>query len=335
MALADHTILGRVRLRQARADPTVARLRLSRLLGSVSLQPPAMPPSAILMVRAMDDPLPGRISLECGPGARVNPDWERSAQHCLASFYATAARPLWSAPESSAAAVLFADYGELLACLALDLVSGSALGWWWQSILRPLSSRFPGAWATVWAEHPRYIPAALEHLDAQRQAVKVLQRIAPLQAWNLLMIVLRAFELPGLMLARDLDGNRKRAPAESSVIAVRSPSGPASGPGNAEANLTEQSAEGSTSAEAVGADSTARDQSPFPSLALRLPWEPYVSPASTPPELGYERQALLGLGLLLQRAPQAAFAGSFAPRFRAWIQSRSRATWGKNQVLRP
>ena len=60
MGLSDQTTLERVRLRRARVDAPVARLRLSHLLASASLKPPAMPPSAILLVRAMADPLPGR-----------------------------------------------------------------------------------------------------------------------------------------------------------------------------------------------------------------------------------------------------------------------------------
>jgi hypothetical protein len=80
MSAADSTTVERVRLRQSRAEPTVARLRLSHLLASVELRAPAMPPSAILMVRSMADPLPGRITQDFGPGARASADWERAAR---------------------------------------------------------------------------------------------------------------------------------------------------------------------------------------------------------------------------------------------------------------
>jgi hypothetical protein len=39
-----------------------------------------MPLSAILLVRDMADPLPGRITSEFAPAARTPADWKRAAQ---------------------------------------------------------------------------------------------------------------------------------------------------------------------------------------------------------------------------------------------------------------
>jgi len=284
-------------LRRARVDGPVARLRLSHLLASASLNPPGMPPSAILLVRTMADPLPGRITKAFAPAALAGAEWERAAQNSLGEFHRSAARPMWGPVPSNAAAVLFADYGELLACLARDLASGTALGWWWQSILRRIPVRLPGSWSAVWAEEPLYIPAALEYLDARRQAVQVLERIAPVQAWNLLTILLRVFELPGLMIPRVPTGATEPEPVVSWTTSMEP--------------RVEYAAEiVRAAAQPAGAAAIA----PFP-------WEPYVPRASTPEELGYERQALLGIGLLLRRVPHVAFTPAFALRFRAWVRA--------------
>jgi hypothetical protein len=289
-------------LRKVRVDAPVARLRLSHLLASASLKPPGMPPSAILLVRAMADPLPGRITKAFAPAALASAEWERAAQNSLGEFHRSAARPMWGPAPSNAAAVLFADYGEMLACLAWDLASGTALRWWWHSILRRIPARLPGSWSAVWAEQPRYVPAALGYLDARRQAVKVLERIAPVQAWNLLTIVLRAFELPGLMMTRGPTGVSGPEPA-----APRTPD-------------TEPRAERAVTGPLTEIVGVATQPLGVAAIA-RFPWEPYVPRASTPAELGYERQALLGIGLLLRRVPQVAFTPTFALRFRAWVRA--------------
>ncbi len=278
MAAPGDTTLEHIRLRRTRADPTVARLRMSHLLGPLSLRPPAMPPSAVLLVREMKDPLPGRITRYFGPAPVATPEWERAAQDALGAFYEKAVRPMWRSAPAGADAVLFADRAELLACLARDVASGSASGpapaWWWQSILRETPTRLPGSWVTVWAEEPRYVPAALAYLEARQQAARVLECIAPIQAWNLLMIVLRVFELPGLIMAREI--LHQAAPIE---------------------NAPSRDTRG---------------------LEL-LPWEPNVPRTSTPMELGLERCALLGIGLLLHRAPHVAFTAALASRFQAWV----------------
>lgn len=302
------TTLERVRLRGARVEAPVARLRLSHLLASASLQPPAMPPSALLLVRAMSDPLPGRITRAFTPGALASAEWERAAQERLAAFYGSAARPMWGPAPSAAAAVLFSDYGEMLACLARDLAAGAAVGWWWQVLLRGHLRPLPGSWAAVWEKEPLYIPAALDSLERRQQAVKVLERIAPVQAWNLLKAVLSAFDLAGLVPARIPSAGWTVEPKPHAT-------GREAQAGDASVNLAIETEEGFDPHAGALANTS-------------FPWEPHISQNSLPAELGYERQALLGIGLLLRRAPQVAFSSAFALRFRAWVreeETRGRA----------
>jgi hypothetical protein len=79
MGLSDPTTLESARLQQAQVEAPVARAALT---SSVSLKPPAMPPSAILLVRDMADPLPGRITSGFTRAAEAGgrADWERAAQ---------------------------------------------------------------------------------------------------------------------------------------------------------------------------------------------------------------------------------------------------------------
>lgn len=50
------------------------------LLSSVSLKQPVMPPSAILMVCDMADPLPGRFTRGFASAARARADWDGAAK---------------------------------------------------------------------------------------------------------------------------------------------------------------------------------------------------------------------------------------------------------------
>ncbi len=297
MILADQTMLERVRLRRARLDAPVARLRLSHALSSASLKPRAMPPSAILIVRTMADPMPGKVTKKLAPAALATVEWERAAQDSLADFYRNAVRPLREIPSSNARSVLFADYGEMLACLARDLSCGAPLGWWWRSILQRLSTRLPGSWAAAWLEHPSFIPAALEYLQESDQAVQVLERIAPLQAWRLLKAVFDAFELMALSELGDSGARDSTEAGRAAVTPFREHNAGISQDGLLSAPISELA--------------------PFP-------WEPHVPRSAVPAQLGYQRQALLGMSLLLRRAPQAALRGEFPLIFRAWLESVER-----------
>jgi hypothetical protein len=294
---ASSTAVDKVRLRKAQVDPSVARLRLSHLLSSVLLQPPAMPPSAVLVVRSMQDPLPGRIAKEFASTAAPSAEWESAARSQLGALYARAARPAAGPVPPSAEAVLFADYGELLACLALDFSATPANSWWWKSALRHFSSRLSRDWVEVWAEHPVYVPSALQHLGEQGEAAAVLERITAAQAWRLLHAVVCAFGLSesdlavNPMMQSQPPLGESQAPA-SIVTAAPTP--------------TEHHDQQKPNSEHTGG-------------ALHPPWEFYVEASSIPVQLGVARRALLGISLLLRRAPRVASSAAFALRLRSWL----------------
>jgi hypothetical protein len=327
MDAASDVTVDHVRLRGAQMDAPAARQRLSYLLSSVALRPARMSPSAVLVVRSMRDPLPGAIAKQFALAASPSPAWESAALARLNALCAEAARPARSVVRPSAEAVLFSDYGELLACLAVDLGTGAELAWWWRSILRHHLARGFGArsdvWSQVWAEHPLYAPAAIHQLDEQKQAVPVLERIAPSQAWGLLLRVAQTFGLPVSTLSAAYD-EAGLAPATGSE-SRRSPSAAAEVPSDAPTEIGTSPVQSQSRAP----PRLAHQEPSGRRHTIAAPWAPYVAASAIPPTLGVERCALLGISLLLHRAPRQTASAQFAPRFRSWLAG-ARALAGGN-----
>ena len=316
--MASDVTFEHVRLRRAQMDAPAARQRLSYLLSSATLRPSRMSPSGVLVVRSMRDPLPGAIAKDLASAAIPNPAWERAALGRLDALCISAARPARSAVGSAAEAVLFADQSELLACLALDLSTGGGTAWWWKSILRSHLARgfgvSPEVWLRVWAEHALYVPAAVELLEAKKVAVRVLERITPSQAWGLLLVVASAFGIPLTALRADCDDV-----------------GPLLATGNGGSTSQGVSDESGLPAVTGESDTPAGQEQPTGSSGchqtVTAPWEPYVASNAVPGTLGLERRALLGLSLLLHRAPRKMDGPRFVAHFRAWL-SNERALRG-------
>ena len=107
-------MIRRVRITSRLADPTAAQRRIALLLGSADMRQSRLPPSAILCVRKMRDPLPQTNWLD---PARSNlpREWEEAASRQLNRLAAGAALPGRGPVAPSAAAVVFLDQAELLA----------------------------------------------------------------------------------------------------------------------------------------------------------------------------------------------------------------------------
>ena len=180
--MSEAVVIGRVRVRTqdlsglvkpdrslAARDPLLLRLRAAHLLETADLIPPNLPPGAILTIRRLVDPLPGRLSLD---QAQLTPDqtWQAALTGQLAGLAAHAEQPMRQAVSAGAAAVLFADQAELLACLATDWLAGQLLNrWWWRETLR---NRPPGdAVLAAWLNGLDAAPVALAHLNRRRAAV--------------------------------------------------------------------------------------------------------------------------------------------------------------------
>ena len=189
MALADGTTIGRLRIRTDSPDPAALRLRGAAALRSLDLQPPSMPPQAILCIRAMRDPLPGTVDLRSSHSPRAEV-WERAARAQIASLMRRAARPALGPVPVSAEAVLFADRSELLACAASAAAGGLLPSqWWWEHLL--IERSLAGV-VTEWRRTPAYVPAAVELLARAGEVATLSRVIAPADAVPLLAAVLRA-----------------------------------------------------------------------------------------------------------------------------------------------
>lgn len=276
------------------------RLRVERLLGAASLEPEGLPPSAILVVRSLADPLPGHIG-EGRLEVRAPPEWERAVRGALAERLRAAARPVNGVVAPGAPAVLFADQAELLAAFARDAASGAAAGrWWWAALLRGLGGATLAGLVALWAREARHVPAAVEHLAAWGEAARVMSAIPAAESVRLLAAVAHAFELPALL----------RAPVYSPYnFADRSPAARDLGTDEADRDLSFSSA-GDGSADGGDRGIVSRAAAP--------PWELMVAPGVVPASLAPEQRALMGVSLALHRSPLIARSGAFVERFVRW-----------------
>jgi hypothetical protein len=182
-----------LRLRSAAADTTALRLRVARALQAADLAPAALSPQAVLVVRQLVEPLPGRFG---GGGGRPAPEWEHSVRDRLAGAARTAARPdRGGSVAPGAQAVLFADEAELAACLIADRVRGVvAERWWWRGVLG-------GADAADWLRdrvlsRGEVLAPTLALLAERAQVAAWLAQMTEDEAEQAAATVARAFALP-------------------------------------------------------------------------------------------------------------------------------------------
>ncbi len=159
--------------------------RVAHLLGTVELEPQDLPAAAVLVVRRLGDPLPGRFLP--GPAAlRVGPAWEGASRAALAALRRSAARPALGPVPPDAPAVLFADRAELLVCLARDLLRGEGGRWWWRAVLRTLPDGPLPALAAALEGEAAFVPAVLARLAATGDALTVVSALSRATAARIL-----------------------------------------------------------------------------------------------------------------------------------------------------
>jgi hypothetical protein len=189
--------IGNVRVRwrgTLAADPTTLRLRVDHLLGTADLQPPGMPPTTVLIVRCVSDPLPGGLAPD-RQQARIDRPWEKAARSALTTLYQQAARPANGVVPDGADAVVFADEAELLACLALDICrGGAAMRWWWAGV-RQLPPATGASVASLFRNRGDILPAIVHHLAALGALTSVINTLSPSQALSIVASVFKAYEM--------------------------------------------------------------------------------------------------------------------------------------------
>ena len=178
--------VGSLQVLGARQDTPALRAAVERAVAGAELEPPGMAPAAILIVRRLADPLPGRLSTR---RAGTDPVWEHACRESLENLLRRAARPAGGAIPPDAEAVVFADEAELLACLARDRADGTVgARWWW--------SRLPAGLRTgSLSASPRVVPGVLSLLRSWGRVVEVVAALPGEAARQLLSAVLHAHGL--------------------------------------------------------------------------------------------------------------------------------------------
>jgi hypothetical protein len=172
--LSGQPRIARLRVRTARSDSLQVSLRAGALLDRLDLSPPGLPPSSVLLIRALRDPLPGRVSFERVEAAPAH--WQQAVAGSLARLAREAARPARDPAPTGAAAVLFADEAEMIACLVQDWLAGRVADcWWWKTVLGSLN---PRQWLRthVLVRGELMVPV-MARLAAARDAVKWILRL--------------------------------------------------------------------------------------------------------------------------------------------------------------
>src|SRR5947209_8282433 len=122
----QQTSIGHVTLRYqgtgAESNLAALRVHTERLLGSIDLQPPGLPSSALLIVRTLQ-----AQKLQSLPGSAPHssqPQWVEHLRTQMATLYRTAVRPALNPVSPAATSVIFVDAAEMLACLTRDILNG-------------------------------------------------------------------------------------------------------------------------------------------------------------------------------------------------------------------
>ena len=232
---------------------------------------------------------------------RSSPEWERAVRDRLGDIYRRAVRPAHGFVSGNTDAVLFSDHAEMLACLASDLLNGKSSLWWWKAILRTLPTGTVEALVAAWRRDARYLPAVFDFLSQRGEAARILASLSPSHALELFEELEHEFELRLSCAPTPFSSVNNNLPFTFAQINAAT--------------------DGQQSIDAL--DTSGRTR-------RRAPWWPTVSITLVPESLGRERSALLGVSLLLHRAPEVARSSRFAAAFATWHGS-----WQSNPQRSP
>ena len=317
------TYIGKVRATSNERDTLALRIRLSSMLSTINLHPPGLPRSAIVCIRKFHDPLPGSLRLQ-NSSTRPPSAWEQAVQASLKQLVERAVYAARDAVPLNADVVIFTDQAEMLACLARDWCAGNITGrWWWQGLFR--GKDIGQLLVPTWLNTPEYIPAALQRLATMGKANVFVRALGDNDARTMLQSVIRSFGLYELQFLRE---SVAKEPVQSEPVTVSKPQLPAfSHP----TGIQRESAarEAFVAAQPTGHAGSAPENPPVQQPELQsTPWQPWVS-ENTGSELSLERQCLLGIGLMLARAPAVVRSASFARATQQWWSAEQHVSYNK------
>jgi hypothetical protein len=211
----------------------------------------------------------------------------RAVGTSIAEIAGAGVRPARGIVPDSAHAVIFADKAELLECLARDWCDDRLRAhWWWRSLFGKLPTAEDVK--EFCRASPQYFPAGLQHLALQGRAVGFVRRFSNTEAQELSQSIARSFALPLLL----------------SVLG----------------RLSEHDLNWFPQPDPFGS----RPEAPEASLKTlsRAPWKSCV-PEAEADGLTTGQQLLLGVSLMLQRAPATVRARGFGRQVEFWLHAKT------------
>jgi hypothetical protein len=292
------TRIGTLRVRTSSGDRPGLRLGVTRMLENADLRPPGMPPAAILIIRQLTDPLPGR-GLPRSGAVRADARWQRAVRSAVSDLFRLAARPVREAVGPGASAVLFADEGEMLASLALDIARGrSGDHWWWRVSLRSMAAAAGNRLQGLLCTKTRQLPAIMSCLANWGEAEAVVGSLDAPEATSVLRALVGEHGLSGSLLS-------------SPPAGVQTPRSPFPAALDPESSTPERRSGREVPPPGSGGAAHRRLRPP--------PWRAWL-PADRAFGLTPEQECLLGVGLALHHAPSRARSPLFAAQVGGWRQ---------------
>lgn len=322
----EHTHIGTLHVRGAERNDPALRLAIANQLGGADLKPSGMPPSAVLVVRRLADPLPGGFTVQPGSG-RPDPDWERAVQRQLEASFSNAAQPDRGRLPGNAEAIVFTDEAELLACLVSDIASGEAWQrWWWKAILKriPLSFGPSACIRELLCEKAVYLPVVAGRLAEWNRAEAVFKNIEPRDSMTLLQALLAVHGFTELKTA--VIEAAGMAPDDSLVrnSDISSYDRPDAGdhPIDSAISPAQRAVAGSEKTESPYLDFSE-------SVHLAAFWQRYLPSVRVPEVLRKEQLLLFGLSLSILKVPQLARSREFQNEVIEWWRNPDKYNYAR------
>jgi len=270
----------RLRLRRQVLDCRDTRSEIDRLFAPTDISPGAISDSAVLCIRRMKDPLPRCFTVD-RTFARVPEAWRLAAQQSIDRFRMHAARPALGAVPAAAEAVLFLDPAELLACLAKDWCGGElSRHWWWKDIFN--GKDLNSCVVPAWKESVSYVPGALELLAASGIAAAFASRLTDEQSLEIIGEMTTMFALANIDFMASIKSSYQYT--QPAIVD-----------------------DGGETAPIIAATMRADTDT----ASRSAPWEQWA-PESVAAKLTLPQRCVLGIGLMLRRAPQVLRSAHFA-----------------------
>lgn len=190
---AKKSLVAKLRVRGEGLESVATRLHLERLFGASDFSPVGLPPKAIVCIKKISDPRPRTLRLNHSDW-QVSEVWRNAVSKAVESFYRRAFRPISETVPAQAESIIFADNGELLACLAIDWCRGKLTeNWWWRGLFPALG--YAQTVAKMWLESAEFVPSAFQLLSKKGAAIRFVQKLQPHETKDLLQQIIQRFGL--------------------------------------------------------------------------------------------------------------------------------------------